>query len=73
MHYVRSVIPEVEVVQLPADPTSYRRTLQSLEWFDTLAFTEEDKREAECIGRRACASGCVRKVRGLKIIFGHWK
>lgn len=44
--YVRGVLPEVEVVQLPADPTSYRRLLQSLGSFDTLALTEEDKRRS---------------------------
>jgi FkbH-like protein len=45
--YVRSVLAEVQVVQLPADATSYRRTLQSLECFDTLMFTEEDKGRGE--------------------------
>ena len=44
--YVRGVLPEVEVVQLPADPTSYRRLLQSLASFDTLALTEEDNRRS---------------------------
>jgi FkbH-like protein len=44
--YVRGMLPEVEVVQMPADPTSYRRVLESLGWFDTLALTEEDKKRS---------------------------
>jgi FkbH-like protein len=44
--YVQRTLPEVEVVQLPADPTSYRRVLQSLTWFDTLALTEEDRKRS---------------------------
>jgi len=44
--YVRRALPEVEVIQLPPDPTSYRRLLQSLDWFETLALTEEDKKRS---------------------------
>jgi FkbH-like protein len=44
--YVRRALPEIEVVQLPPDPTGYRRLLQSLDWFDTLALTEEDRKRS---------------------------
>ena len=44
--YVRRELPEVEVVHSPPDPTRYRRLLQGLGWFDTLALTEEDKKRS---------------------------
>ncbi|MBV9998733.1 MAG: HAD family hydrolase [Verrucomicrobia bacterium] len=44
--YVRECLPEVEVVQLPSDPTGYRRLLQSLNYFDSLTLTQEDRRRS---------------------------
>jgi FkbH-like protein len=45
--YVHERMPQVEVVQLPPDPTSYRRVLQSLGYFDALTFTVEDRRRSD--------------------------
>lgn len=43
---VRQTLPQVTVVQLPSDSTQFRRTLQGLEFFDTLTITEEDRRRS---------------------------
>jgi FkbH-like protein len=51
--YVRSALPEVQVVQLPVDPTGFRGALQSLEWFDTLTLTKEDERRSEMYQRES--------------------
>ncbi|HEY0790966.1 MAG TPA: HAD-IIIC family phosphatase [Chthoniobacterales bacterium] len=44
--YVRERLPQVEVVQLPPDPTGYRSLLQSLGHFDALTLTAEDRRRS---------------------------
>jgi FkbH-like protein len=44
--YVRECLPQVEVVQLPSDPTGHRRLLQSLNYFDSLTLTQEDRRRS---------------------------
>jgi len=51
--YVGSALPEVQVLQLPADPTGFRGALQSLEWFDTLTLTKEDQRRSEMYQRES--------------------
>lgn len=40
---VQSLIPEVEVPELPADPAEYTRFFNSLNYFDTSVITDEDK------------------------------
>lgn len=41
---VRDLVPEVAVIDLPADPSLYARTLRACGHFDTLAFSEEDQK-----------------------------
>jgi FkbH-like protein len=43
---VRERAPEVHVVELPADPASYVKTLADVAAFDTPAITEEDRNRA---------------------------
>jgi len=40
---VKNCLPQVKTVSLPNDPTLYRDILNSLGFFDSLAFSEEDK------------------------------
>lgn len=40
---VRSLIPEVDVPELPQDPKDYTRFLNSLPYFESLVITDEDK------------------------------
>jgi len=42
INLVKKLLPEVEAVQLPKDPSSYRDLLNSSGLFDTLTFSEED-------------------------------
>jgi FkbH-like protein len=40
---VRSEVPEVTVVEMPSDPSYYRKTLLNLDLFATLSVTDEDR------------------------------
>ena len=44
---VKQFIPEVEVVDLPVDPTLYVSVLIDLDFFDVLSLTEEDKNKGK--------------------------
>jgi len=44
---IESQLPEVTVVNLPEDPSLYRRTLLQLDVFDTLTITEEDQKRGQ--------------------------
>jgi FkbH-like protein len=53
---VRQLVPEVEVITLPADPSGYIRALESCLLLETPSFTEEDRlRTAQYRGRAAIA------------------
>lgn len=44
---MRQALPEVLTVDLPEDPSLYLRSLESVSAFDTLQFTQEDKRRGK--------------------------
>lgn len=44
---IRKQLPEVEVIELPPDPSGYLRTLQRMDDFDTMQLTEEDRKKGE--------------------------
>jgi len=44
---VRAQLPEVDVIELPADPAEYVRTLTGYPGLETVALTEEDTRRTE--------------------------
>lgn len=44
---VKSALPEVEVVDLPDDPSSYLKTLMELNDFNSFYFSEEDKKKGQ--------------------------
>jgi len=46
---VRELLPEVAVVQLGADPTTFEALLRQGGWFDTLRITEEDRGRTESV------------------------
>ena len=39
---VKQFLPTVDVLELPAEPAYYKRTLSNYPWFETSSFTEED-------------------------------
>lgn len=43
---VRSLLPEVAAPELPEDPALYARTLAAAGYFETIAFSEEDRQRA---------------------------
>ncbi|MFT3905870.1 MAG: HAD-IIIC family phosphatase [Steroidobacteraceae bacterium] len=43
---VRQVLPQVAVPELPADPALYARTLMAAGYFESIAFSEEDRKRA---------------------------
>lgn len=44
---VRRMLPQVAVPELPADPALYVRTLMAAGYFETIAFSEEDRKRAD--------------------------
>jgi FkbH-like protein len=50
---VRQMLPEVAVPELPDDPAYYARTLAAAGYFESLAFSEEDRQRAEFYQRNA--------------------
>lgn len=53
---VRQLVPEVDVVQLPADPAGYVRALADYSWFETTRLTDEDAARTEQYRARASAA-----------------
>ena len=50
---VRRTLPEVAVIELPGDPAFYARTLASCGWFESTAFSTEDKARADAYAGNA--------------------
>jgi FkbH-like protein len=50
---VRGILPEVAVPELPDDPALYARTLLAAGYFETVAFSEEDRSRADAYGANA--------------------
>ena len=44
---VRTMLPAVLVVELPPEPTAYRAAIESLDCFDAVGLTDEDRRRVE--------------------------
>lgn len=44
---IRELLPEVAVPELPDDPALYARTLTAAGYFESVAFSEEDRRRAD--------------------------
>lgn len=42
--HIRQALPDVRVLELPTDPSYFKKTLLECPWFDTLALTEADAR-----------------------------
>lgn len=45
--FVREILPEVLVVDMPSDPCDYSRTLEELKIFNTFSITQEDLKKQE--------------------------
>jgi len=66
---VRKLLPEVDVIDLPSDPTAYLRTLASYPGLETVALTDEDARRTEQYrarreaGRLATATSSLEEFR----------
>jgi FkbH-like protein len=50
---VRELVPEVDVVALPDDPSGYVRALAAYPWLETAALTDDDRRRTEQYRARA--------------------
>lgn len=50
---VRQMLPEVAVPELPADPAFYPRALMAGGYFETVSFSDEDKKRAEFYQKNA--------------------
>jgi len=50
---IRRMLPEVAVPELPADPAYYARTLAAAGYFESVAFSDEDRQRAEFYERNA--------------------
>jgi FkbH-like protein len=50
---VRQMLPEIEVVALPADPSGYRQALAAFPMFETSSFTAEDAQRSQQYRARA--------------------
>lgn len=62
---VREMLPDVAVPELPADPAYYARTLAAAGYFESLSFSDEDKKRAayyEGNARRAELRGAAGDV-----------
>jgi FkbH-like protein len=44
---VRKCLPEVVVVEVPSDPSNYRNALAQSGWFESITFSEEDRKRNE--------------------------
>jgi len=64
--HVREVLPQVTVIQLPAEPTGYIPVLAAEGWFDALAVSEEDLRRAELYKQRQQAESMRGSVTNLE-------
>jgi FkbH-like protein len=62
---VRQNLPEVEVVDLPADPALYVSTLSRLALFETLAITGEDRARAASIRQNAARQALASSAAGV--------
>jgi len=45
--HIRQALPEVEVVEVPAEPAEYTRVLQLGGWFESITLTAEDQMRSE--------------------------
>lgn len=50
---IRTALPEVEVVDLPEDPSLYLKTLMDLDSFNSFYFSEEDKKKGQMYADQA--------------------
>jgi FkbH-like protein len=53
---VRQILPEVDLIELPAEPSEYRRALSSYLGFETVAITGEDRQRTAQYRARQAAS-----------------
>jgi len=49
--YVKAMLPQVAVIDLPEDPAAYCEKLRSVPFFETLGLTAEDARRSEMIAQ----------------------
>lgn len=49
--YVKAMLPQVAVIDLPKDPASYCNKLKSVPFFETLGLTAEDAKRSEMIAQ----------------------
>ncbi len=63
---VRQLVPEVEVVTLPKQPTGYLRALAGVDWFESVNFTEEDLSKTEKYKAKAATEALEAKTESIE-------
>jgi FkbH-like protein len=58
-HQVRNALPEVGVPELPASPEHYPAILQAAGYFESVQFTDDDRRRAEQYQQNAARSAAL--------------
>ncbi|NOX58510.1 MAG: HAD-IIIC family phosphatase [Planctomycetes bacterium] len=66
---MREMVPSVKVVHLPQDPAQYERTLASLDCFDQLSVSEEDRQRGEMYRREARRAEFRAEADGLESFY----
>jgi FkbH-like protein len=63
---IRQMLPDVAVPELPADPALYARTLAAGGYFESLAFSEEDRKRADFYASNAQRVSLKRQAGDMK-------
>jgi FkbH-like protein len=63
---VRAVLPEVDVISLPAEPSGYVRALANYLRFETAALTTEDRSRTQQYRMRSAASALAASAEGIE-------
>ena len=63
---IRQMLPDVAVPELPSDPALYARTLAAAGYFESLAFSEEDRKRADFYASNAQRVTLKRQVGDMK-------
>jgi FkbH-like protein len=66
---VRQVLPQVAVPELPEDPALYARTLVAAGYFESVAFSDEDRKRAEMYQSNARRAAVQRQAGDLDAYF----
>ncbi len=67
--FMRSEMPEVFVVDMPSDPSGYRRTLRELDCFASLALTDEDRARSADYRAQVQRGQCLAQAASMEVFY----